>query len=165
MSSRDDALRIYMNDHFAGSRAGVDLARRARDNSTDRVRKEAWEKILGEVEADREVLRAMIEKLDFSPNPVKVLLAWAGEKAGRLKTNGQLSGPSELGQLSELELMYLGVTGKLSLWMNLAVADYPQLREFDLDELIARAESQRDRLEDHKVALSAKVFGGSGTVA
>jgi hypothetical protein len=153
-----------MNDHFAGSRAGVNLARRARDNSTDRVRKEAWGAILDEVENDREILRAMLERLGFSPNPVKILFAWAGEQAGRLKTQ-QLSGPSELGQLYELELMYLGVTGKLSLWMNLAVADYPQLREFDLDQLIARAESQRDRLGDHKVALSAKIFGRSGTVA
>lgn len=70
----------------------------------------------------------MLEKLEFSRNPVKAVLARAGEKAGRLKTNGQLSGPSELGQLYELELVYLGVTGKLSLWMNMAVADYPPPR-------------------------------------
>ncbi len=158
MTSADDAVRIYPSDHFAGSRAGVDLARRAGRNSTDPKRKATWEEILEEVEADREILRAMLESLDSRPNPVKGLFAWAGVKAGRLKTTGPLSGSSELGQLFELELMYLGVTGKLSLWTNLAAADYPPLREFDFDELIARAESQRDRLEDHRVSLGARVF-------
>jgi hypothetical protein len=165
VESQDEALRIYLNDHFAGSRAGVDLARRARDNASDPERRATWQEILEEVETDREILRRMINRLGFRPNPVKAILAWAGEKSSRLKAVGWSGGPSELGQLFELELMHLGVTGKLSLWMNLAVAEYPGLREFYLDELIARAESQRDRLEDHRVSLSAELFGRSGTVA
>ena len=143
----------------------MDLARRASSNATDPDRTRVWNEIAEEVEADREVLRMMLDSFGFGPGTIKSLLAWAGEKAGRFKLNGQLSGPSELGQLFELELMYLGVTGKMSLWMNLAVADYAPLREFDLDELIARAESQRDRLEEQRIALAATVFGGSGTVA
>lgn len=143
----------------------MDLARRAAEHSTDPDRRATWEKIVEEVEADREILGAMLESLDSRPNRIKALFAWAGEKVGRLKTTGPLSGPPELGQLLEFELMYLGVTGKLSLWTNLAAADCPSLREFDLDELIARAESQRDRLEAHKVSLSAEVFARSGTVA
>jgi len=155
----DKNLRIYLNDHLAGSTGGLELARRARGNSTDPVRTAMWVTICEEVETDRDVLVQMIERLDFHGNPVKALLAWAGEKVGRLKPNGQISGPSALGQYVELELMFLGVTGKLSLWEALAAADDPRLREFNLVELIARAESQRERLDQHRLALGSRLFG------
>ena len=57
--------------------------------------------------------------LDVSPAPVKAALAWAAEKAGRAKPNGQLRGDSPLGRLAEVEALVTGVSGKLSLWRAL----------------------------------------------
>lgn len=159
-SESDQNLRIYLNDHLAGSTGGLELARRAGGNSTDPGRTAMWESVRDEIETDREVLKQMLERLDFRSNPVKALLSWAGEKAGRLKPNGQITGPSELGQFVELEMMLIGVTGKLSLWRCLALVDDPRLRDFEIDELIVRAESQRDRLDEHRLALGSRIFGG-----
>lgn len=155
----DQNLRIYLNDHLAGSTAGLDLARRARDNSSDPDRTEMWNGVCEEIETDREILRKMLARLDFSPNPVKSALAWISEKAARLKPNGHLTGPSPLGQFLELEMMFLGVTGKLALWRMLARTDDPRLRDFDFTRLIESAGSQRDRLDDHRLRLGDSVFG------
>jgi len=154
----DQNLRIYLNDHFAGSTGGLELAKRARKNSTDPERSAMWSNVCDEIEADREILQDMLDRLEFTRNPVKATVAWAVEKAGRLKPNGQLTGPSLLGQYVELEAMYLGVTGKLSLWQMLVRIDDPRLRDFDLNGLIERAESQRLRLDEHRLALGTEVF-------
>jgi len=155
----DKNLRIYLNDHLAGSTGGLELARRAHGNSTDPERTAMWSNVCDEIERDREVLREMLDRLDFTENPVKAVLGWAGERIGRLKPNGQLTGPSELGQYVELEAMYLGVTGKLCLWQMLTRVDDPRLRDFDLVGLIERAESQRLRLDEHRLALGGEIFG------
>jgi len=156
---RDKNLRIYLNDHLAGSTAGLELARRAEGNSTDPERTAMWSNVCDEIETDREVLRDMLDRLEFSENPIKAAIFWAAEKAGRLKPNGQLTGPSPLGQYVELEAMFLAVTGKLSLWRMLVRVDDPRLRDFDLNGLIERAESQRLRLDEHRLELGTSVFG------
>jgi hypothetical protein len=152
-----------------GSRAAVELARQARDSSTDPGRRSTWEEIAEEAETDHEILEKILQTLRFGRDRFELLFTWAGDKTARLRPSRQRSRLSEtaeeLGQLFELEMMFLSVTRKLFLWMNLAAADYPRLKKFDLDELIARAESQRDRLDDQRIALGAEVFGPSGTVA
>jgi len=155
----DQNLRIYLNDHLAGSTGGLDLARRARENSSDPERTAMWSGVCEEIEADRETLKKMLARLEFSQNPVKSVIAWVAEKAGRLKPNGHLTGPSPLGQYLELEMMFLGVTGKLSLWRMLARVDDPRLRDFDFTALIESAESQRLRLDEHRLKLGDTAFG------
>lgn len=155
----DQNLRIYMNDHLAGSTGGLELARRGRDNSTDPERTAMWSTLVDELEDEREILQDMLDRLEFSRNPVKATIAWFAEKAGRLKPNGQLTGPSALGQFVELEMMFIGVTGKLAMWRMLVRVDDPRLRDFDLNGLIEQAESQRLRLDEHRLAHGVSVFG------
>ena len=155
-------LRIYLNDHFAGSTGGVGLAKRARDNCTDPARTAMWKSVSAEVEEDRAVLKQMMSRLGVSRSPVKAALGRVGEKLGHLKPNGQVTGPSELGQFVELEMMLLGVTGKLALWRVLSKAGDPALRSFDFPALIERAESQRDRLDGHRLELGTRVFPSAG---
>lgn len=45
--------------------------------------------------------------------------AWAAEKLVRLKLNGRLRGYSPLSRLLELEMLHIGITGKLELWQAL----------------------------------------------
>lgn len=157
-SEADRNLGIYVNDHLAGSTGGVALAKRARRNSTDPGRTAMWESIAREVAEDKAVLEAVADRLELSKNPVKAAVSWTAEKAGRLKLNGRFSGPSGLGQFLELEMMLLGVTGKLAMWRALQAADDPRLCSFDFASLIERAESQRDRLDEHRVDLAGSVF-------
>jgi hypothetical protein len=84
--------------------------------------------------------------------------AWAGEKFGRLKPNGQLRGYSPLSRLLEVELLMLGVTGKLRLWTGLRENVGERAGDHDLVELAARAMRQRDQLEQLHRSAATKAF-------
>src|SRR6267154_5431496 len=87
--------------------------------------------------------------LKVGTDPVKQVLAWGAEKAGRLKLNGHWLSYSPLSRLDELEFLTLGVTGKLALWrsLELLASREPRLRREQLAELITRAERQLEEIE------------------
>lgn len=144
-------LATYLNDHLAGSTAGVELARRARGSNEDTPLGDFLAELTAEIEEDRATLGEVMEAVGAGRDRLKVAAAWAGEKAGRLKPNGRLLSYSPLSRLVELEGLTLGVTGKLALWRLLRELDDPRLAGFDFDALVARAERQRDELERHRV--------------
>jgi hypothetical protein len=161
----DEYLATYLNDHLGGSTAGLELAKRARDNNRATEFAETLDRIAREIEEERETLKAMIEAVGSDENPVKQVVAWVGEKVARLKPNRAFSSYSPLSRLIEFEGLMLGVSGKLALWRALAAADPPQLRGFELRELIERAERQRDELERFRVRVAVQVVGDSGAPA
>jgi hypothetical protein len=100
----------------------------------------------------------------------KVGLAWVGEKMTRLKTNGRLVRRSPLSDLVELEVMYLGVSGKEAGWRTLRIAAEQDDRlDVDrLDELIARARRQVATLERLRQEEARRLFAptsGGGSPA
>lgn len=140
-------MGIYLNDHFGGSTGGVEMARRARDANEGTEFGAPLATVCREIEEDRATLEKVMEELGIDRSRVKPLLAWLGEKVGRLKPNGQLGGYSPLSRVIELETLVLGITGKLRLWRLLdRVLDGESAA--DLPALAARAEAQRDQVED-----------------
>jgi len=156
----DQELGIYLNDHLAGSTGGLALARRAARNATGSERTGMWEKLAAEISEEREILTRIRDTIGVTPNRAKYVVAWAGEKAGRLKLNGYLLRKSDLGQMLELEMLLLGVTGKLSLWKALIRLEDPRLEGFDLEGLAAQADAQRNRLEQFRINLVPAALGG-----
>jgi hypothetical protein len=149
-------LSIYLNDHLAGSTVGVEMARRVRDsNEDDPEFGPPLAELCAEIEADRETLRAVMDRLGVGQSKVKPLAAMLGERMGRLKTNGQLRGYSPLSRLVELEVLQIGVVGKRRLWRALEHTHADDLSDFDLAELAELATSQLRRLE----ALHLKAAG------
>jgi len=141
-------LPIYLNDHFAGATAGVELARRLRaSNEGDAPFGPELAEICAEIEADRETLAAIMDRLDVGASRLKPLAAVIAERLGRLKLNGRLRGYSPLSRLDELELLQLGVTGKRRLWRALEHTHAGDLSDFELDVLAERATGQLRRLE------------------
>ena len=141
-------LAIYLNDHLAGATAGVELARRLRtSNEDDPSFGPELAEICAEIEADRETLAAIMDRLDVGPSKLKPLAAVLAERLGRLKLNGRLWGYSPLSRLDELELLQLGVTGKRRLWRALEHTHSGDLSGFDLGALAERATAQLRRLE------------------
>ena len=159
----DKALDVYLNDHLGGSTLGADLAEQIRERSEGTPLGEEMAEIAPEIEADREALIGLMEQLDVSKNPAKQASAWLAEKASRLKFGGASSGEPDFGLYMAVETMALGVEGKLSLWKTLKQlpADHPVHQAADLDDLIARAQSQRDRLEAQRIELGPKVLDSS----
>ena len=106
-------LAIYLNDHLAGAAGGVELVEaRPRLQPGNRVRRRSSAELAAEIEADRDALEQLMEELGISRDRIKGVLAWTGEKVGRLKLNGSLLSYSPLSRLVELEGLVIGVTGK-----------------------------------------------------
>lgn len=154
-------LPIYLNDHLAGAVAGVQLARRAARANRDSPYGDRLAELAEEVNEDRHALQGLLKRLDIGGDPIKILAAVGAEWVGRLKLNGELLRYSPLSRLEELEILLLGVEGKLAMWRTLraALADDPRA-ELDFDELIKRAESQRRRLARLRARAAAEAFGG-----
>lgn len=143
-----ELLAIYLNDHLAGSTAGVELARRLRgSNEDDPEFGPALAELCAEIEADRETLKEAMDQLGVGQSKLKPLAAVLAERVGRLKLNGRLWGYSPLSRLDELELLQIGVAGKRRLWRALEHTHASDLPDLDLGALAERATEQLRRLE------------------
>jgi hypothetical protein len=159
--SRQGLLAIYLNDHLAGATGGVELARRMTVWYPVPGQQATLERLAAEITQDRQTLLDLMAVLSMPVRRYKVSIAWAAEKAGRLKLNGSLLTRSPLSKLEELELLRLGVEGKAAGWRTLrevAKAD-GRLEAGTLDELIARAREQADLLEELRVKAAAQLIG------
>jgi hypothetical protein len=114
--------------------------------------------LCAEIEADRDALEQLMDQLRIRRGRGRPAAAWAGEKLGRLKLNGQLTGYSPLSRMVELELLYIGISGKLRLWGALEVAVGETQPDFDFARLAERAVAQRSRVEDLHLDATARAF-------
>jgi hypothetical protein len=153
-------LGTYLNDHLAGATVGLELSRRAAGNNQGTPLGAFLINLAGEIEEDRDTLLKVMERLDVGKDKLKVAAGWAGEKIGRLKPNNALFSYSPLSRLVELEGLALGVEGKGGMWQVLGQLDEPLLSEFDFQALLDRARSQRDQLQEHRLAAGLEAFKG-----
>ncbi|MHB8242692.1 MAG: hypothetical protein ACYDHN_11970 [Solirubrobacteraceae bacterium] len=146
-------LPIYLNDHLAGATVGRELARRSAANNSGPIYGAFLQQLTVEIDEDRESLIRLMRALDVNIDRVKVVGGWAAEKVGRLKLNGRLRGYSPLSRLVELEMLTLGVRGKLGLWLALKelAREDQRMMSVDLQELATRAERQLEGLEEHRL--------------
>jgi hypothetical protein len=151
-------LGTYLNDHLAGSTVGMELSRRAASSNEGTELGAFLGQLAGEIEEDRDTLVEIMERLGIGKDRLKIAAGWVGEKAGRLKPNNRLFSYSPLSRLVELEGLALGVEGKRSLWQVLRELEEPLLAEFDFDALLERARSQRDQLQDRRLAAGLDAF-------
>jgi hypothetical protein len=155
-----DDLAIYLNDHLMGATAGCELARRIAGRS-DAVA-EPVGRIAEEVEEDRRRLEELMRRLEVRPDRLKVALGRVAERAGRAKPNGHLLSRSPLSRMEELEVLALGIEAKASLWRALRAtrgAD-PRIDVAELDGLVERAASQRERVEELWLRAAREALGG-----
>ncbi|HEX8051221.1 MAG TPA: hypothetical protein VF504_07095, partial [Solirubrobacterales bacterium] len=158
-SDQDRLLAIYLNDHLAGATLGVELARRLRSSNKDDAEfGEPLAQICAEIEADRETLVRLMERLEVGRDPVKPVLAKVAERLGRLKLNGRIFGYSPLSRVLELEVLSGMVGGKMQLWNALEQSFGESLDGFDFHDLAARADRQGQRLEDLHLAAAQRAL-------
>ena len=156
----DEALTAYLNDHLAGSAAGVELAEKLRDNNQGTELGRAMVALHHDISEDRDTLESLLGQLELDRHAVKEAAGWMLEKVSRLRLNPALTGSAELTRLMETEALSLGIEGKLAMWVALkeAAATDPSLAGTDYDRLIERARSQRGALEPHRLAAAAAAF-------
>ncbi|MFJ5551152.1 hypothetical protein [Streptomyces sp. NPDC093225] len=160
-------LAIYLNDHLAGSNAGLSLIRRIVRHHRRTPLRAPLTRIAQEVAEDRDSLREIMQALDTPALHARAAIGTVAERAARLKLNGRLLSRSPLSDVLELEAMRLGVEGKAAGWRALrSVADSdPRLDRAILDRLSARAERQARALEEMRLAAAARAFPAEGVAA
>ena len=153
-------LAIYLQDHYAGSAAGIELFRRASGQQTDPVIRTALTAMAEEVDNDRVALQRFLEAVGAKPDPVKNASAWLGEKLGRLKPNGELLHRSPLSDVVELEALRLAVEGKAAGWRVLRKLseDEDRFDTGELDKLLSSVDRQIEKLEELRLAAAERVF-------
>ena len=160
-AARDDLLGIYLNDHRAGAAFGVSLARRSARSNAGTPLGDFLEHLSAEIGEDRDALEKVMADVGVDVDRLKVVAAEAAERLARLKLNGRLLGYSDLSRLVELEGLCAGVGAKGSMWRALRLlADRDdRLSMTELDRLVERASSQRERLEHHRLEAAARALG------
>ncbi|MCW2968462.1 MAG: hypothetical protein JWM71_2234 [Solirubrobacteraceae bacterium] len=158
-----DTLETYLNDHLAGATLGVEQARQIEEMTAGTPRGELMTELASGVEADREELKALMERLGAAENPVKKAGAWIAQQVSRPKLSGASTGDETFGLYLSLEAMSLGVEGKLSMWQALArISDaYEELDPAELDRLVERARQQRTLLESQRLEVAREALASS----
>jgi hypothetical protein len=160
----DEHLATYLNDHLAGSTAAIELMEELEEShrGTELARKIA--QLRADVEADRRELQGLIDRLNVSESAPRKAAAWLAGKFAELKLRMDDSAQGPLRLFESLEVLSLGIEGKLLLWRALAAAAEvsPKLRGMDYDRLAERANEQRVRVEPMRLeAARAALAAGS----
>ncbi|HYE92754.1 MAG TPA: hypothetical protein VEA38_17120, partial [Terriglobales bacterium] len=157
LNPMSDALATYLHDHLAGATFAVNLLEALRDKAPAHASFAGG--LLQEIEADRAVLEDLTERMGGGASALKDATAWVGEKLSRLKLGRTASG--DLGTFESLEMLALGIQGKLSLWKALAVvaASEAALHGIDFGHLAGRAQAQHAQVEQRRLELAPRALG------
>jgi hypothetical protein len=155
-----DALQIYLHDHLAGSGFAVELLETLEQSYPDREIGVFARGVLQEVREDRGTLDRLIERVGKSSIDLKDASAWIAEKASRAKLRHD--DPVGIGAFEAIEMLSLGILGKLALWQALSrIAQVdPRVVGQDYASLAARAKDQFARVEEYRLRLASETFAG-----
>src|SRR4051812_36345843 len=104
----DTELRTYLNDHLAGAVTALQLLEHAKGEHAGTELGDFLEELHGEIALDQDALREIMASLGIEVDRPKLALAWAGEKAARLKFHSPFAGNGHLSTLLELETLLIG---------------------------------------------------------
>jgi len=155
-----DQLGVYLNDHLAGANTGVEMARKLQADVAGGPDEALLGPVAEQIAEDVETLRALMDNLGVTPNPVKQATGWLAEKVHRLGVAANVTEGPDVALMLAAESLSLGVEGKLGLWIVLGelVPSHPRLAAVDLARLIDRARDQRRRIEELRLAISRRAF-------
>jgi hypothetical protein len=140
-------LATYLNDHLAGSVVAIELLERLEAAGTQMAPTLA--QVRADIEADRAELREFMRQLQIAESRPRKVTGWIAEKFSQLKLRLDDPAGGSLRLLESLELVALGIQGKLALWRALSAAAEvdPALRVVDYERLAGRAQDQWQRVE------------------
>lgn len=150
---KERLLIIYLRDHLAAGKGGIELARRMRRENRNHPVATLMETMIPELEEEARVIRELLVELGPGPSMLKMAAAWTAEKVGRFKFNGTVLGYSPLSRIYELEGLSAGVVARQGLWRTLdqLVPRYSRLATIDIKGYADRADRQmKELIELHR---------------
>jgi len=151
-------LALFLRDHEAAGRAGLDLVRRAAKNQRKRPWADDLRALADEAREDLSSLQLLMRRLGVAPDPVLGTALRLGERAGRLKPNGHLLRRAPLSDLVEVEGVISATVLKAAGWSALDAARVVTDGDPDLPALLARADDQLQRLRGVHRAVAASTL-------
>ncbi len=160
-----EPLAIYLNDHLAGSVAGLELIDTLIEHEQGRPVADRLRALRIDIEEDQETLRGILARIDPDEHKVKQAAAWLTEKVSRGKFALAARSHPALALLEGLESLGLGIQGKLALWYALAeVAPHePRLAGYPYEALEARAVLQHAAVERERLDAARAALGVDAT--
>ena len=149
-----DSLSIYLEDHLAGALQAIELLETLAHGQEDTNLGNFLAGLLEEVKADRETLRQIARRLGSDSSNLKDATAWLTEKVTRAKLLHATR--KELATFEALEVLVLGIEGKLALWraLSLVAPADDRLGDIDFGSLQQRAQTQRDQTEEQRLKFA-----------
>jgi hypothetical protein len=159
-----EGLEVYLTDHLAGATAGVNLSQMAAEEHRADEHGAFFGEIASEIKADFETLERLVEELGVGKSATKTAAAEIGSKIMAPKFVG--GDDDELNAFITLETLSMGVEGKVCMWKALKTVEdaYPTLESYGLDELIARGQSQRERIEAERLEIAPQALAHTANV-
>jgi hypothetical protein len=160
MTINANNLAVYLNDHLAGAAAALELLDNLLAKFPNSNVSELAREIRQEIDADREELVSIMNRLHIDQSKTRKASAWLAEKAAEAKLYLDDSSAGTLRLFEMIEAISLGIEGKRALWMALAriVNQVPELADIDFNRLIQRAQDQRARLEPFRRQAAVDAF-------
>jgi hypothetical protein len=162
----NEYLATYLNDHLAGSLAAIELLEHLETAYAATHLASFFVELRREISADRQELQRLMDRLEVSESRPRKLSAWLTGKLTEIKLRFDDSPCGALRLLESLEVLGLGIHGKLALWRALGAAadSSPALQGFDYEGLAQRAEEQRWRVEVVRLEAAKTAFTNASGV-
>jgi hypothetical protein len=140
-------LATYLIDHLAGSAAALELLEDLETTYAGTPLTGFFAELQTDIAADQKELQALMDRLQIVESRPRKFAAWLAEKSVALKVrlDDKATGPLRL--IESLEVVGLGIHGKLALWeaLKAAASEFPPLRGLvDYEHLAQRAQEQRN---------------------
>lgn len=150
-------IETYLQDHHAGSAAGVDAFRRVAQGHGDREVRAKVTRMSYDIAEDQRSLEKIMAAFDVKPSQLKDIPARVAEKVARYKPNERLVQRSPLSDIEELEALTAAVYAKSLGWRILLEVDDDRLDKTMLEELLDRARDQEHELERLRLKLAPQL--------
>jgi hypothetical protein len=161
---RDKLFGIYLDDHWAGAAAGLDLANRLASRNQSMPWHGDLTRIVTAIREDQEVLGRLRDRRGRPRSTLKRKLAVVATRIGGLKLNGRLATYSPLSRVIELEVLMAGVQAKQLMWRTLRQVEWVP-SDISLDDLERRAEEQLEQLDRIHDQAAQMAFASPATGA
>lgn len=156
----DQLLALYLNNHLAGSVAGIELARRCHANNRGTPLGGFLSELIPQLEEEQTMVKQVLDRLGTQQQSVKKLGAWVFEKMGEIAIGEYSRKHPALAQVFEMEGILLGSTARQGLWTLLEIcrSTDERLNSIDFNYYRKRAEQHCREIERHRQLAAREVF-------
>lgn len=153
-------LSTYLSDHLAGSVSAEELVSHLLELELDPELESALRDVGESIGRHQEQVRSLLRVRGDREHRGKSVGGWLAEKLVRPVLAS--SGEDQFGMLRSLEMLILGMHGRVALWqtMEVVVPSHPELSGFDATVLRVEAQHQVEKMDRLRVATARTALRG-----